>query len=322
MAVALRLRRTGLGGVVIAATLMVGALPARASTAPVYAGDFPDPFVLRVGTTYYAYATQTGSISVQRMRSPDTSSWQHLGDALPVLPAWAQRGHTWAPSVLARPGYYVLYYTARHRASGRQCISRGVSWRAEGPFVDLSPGPWICQLERGGSIDPYPFVDADSRPYLLWKSDDNALGRPTSLWAQRLSAHGLSLEGAPRQLLVQDQAWEHPAIEGPAMVSSGASLYLFYGGNRWDTAQAAIGYATCATPLGPCAKVTTTGPWLASKPNAAGPGGPSFFTDAAGDLRLAYHAWHPERVGYHLGGVRSLWIDRLRFVNAQPVLFA
>jgi hypothetical protein len=76
---------------------------------------------------------------------------------------------------------------------------------------------------------------------------------------------------------------------------------------------------TCSHPLGPCSKVTTSGPWMASHDQAVGPGGPTFFEDAAGGLHIGYHAWSPGKVGYEAGGVRSLWIDRLTFVNGQPV---
>ena len=168
---------------VAVATAAVLALPTpagAASTAPVHAGDFPDPFVMRVGATFYAYATQTGADSVQRMQSPDTARWQGRGNALPVLPPWAEWGHTWAPSVLRRGLTYVLYYTARDRASGRQCISRAVSLLPQGPYVDASLSPWLCQLDRGGSIDPYAYVD-DGVPYLSGRATTTpSTGPPAS----------------------------------------------------------------------------------------------------------------------------------------------
>src|SRR5438445_4969000 len=150
----------------------------------VYAGDFPDPFVL-VASRHYAYGTQTGSINVQVMVSDDLTTWDHLGDALPGLPAWAEPGHTWSPAVLRRPDGYILYFAVRHAASGHQCLSRATASGPEGPFVDTSGAPFVFQDDRGGSIDPSPFVDADGTAYLLWKSDDNSIGRPTSLWGAR-----------------------------------------------------------------------------------------------------------------------------------------
>src|SRR5205823_3736927 len=119
--------------------------PARLSTDPAYTGDFPDPFVVRVGDRYYAYATQHGRVAVQVMRSGDLADWSRPREALPELPSWAEAGHNWAPAVLARQGGYVLYYTVRHRASGLQCVSVAVTPTPEGPFVDRSAEPFIFQ---------------------------------------------------------------------------------------------------------------------------------------------------------------------------------
>ena len=287
---------------------------------PVYPRDFADPFVLALDWAYYAYATQAGTTNVQVMRSFDLVDWKHLGDALPELPSWAGAGRTWAPVVLPRRGRYVLYYTVRHRASDRQCISVAVGGRPEGPFRDYRSEPLVFQRQRGGSIDPSPFVDVDGRAYLLWKSDDNALQRPSSLWAQRLRPEGLALEGAPVELLRHDRAWERPLVEAPAMVRHGRRYFLFYSANWWESAGYAVGYAVGPGPLGPFRKVTTAGPWLASGPDAAGPGGQEFFTDTAGALHMACHGWSPGRAGYGAGGARSLRIGRIRFVGDRPVV--
>jgi beta-xylosidase len=292
----------------------------RLATDPAYRGDFPDPFVLRVGKRYYAYATQTGAVNVQVMRSSDRVTWTKPRDALPDLPEWAGWGHTWAPAVLPRGQGYVLYYTVRHRASGRQAVSVATATSPDGPFADVSSGPLIFQLERGGSIDPSPFVDDDGTAYLLWKSDDNALGRVTSLWGSRLHPDGLSLTGRTYQLASQDAAWEAPVIEAPALIRVADRYYLFYGGGWWESEQASVGYATAEAPLGPYVKATRNQPWVASRPKATGPGGAEFFTDADGQVWMAYHAWEPGRVGYAVGGARSLWIDRVGFTEGGPIL--
>lgn len=278
-------------------------------------GDFADPFVLRVGNRYYAYATQVGDINVQVMTSPDLERWEHLGDALPSLPAWAAPGRTWAPVVLARDHGHVLYYTVREPSSDRQAISAAVSERPQGPFVDRRSGPLVFQLDRGGSIDPSPFVDADGTPYLLWKSDDNALQRPSSLWGQRLSDDGLSLLGEPTELLRHDRSWERPLVEAPSMVRHEGTYYLFYSGNWWESNHYAVGYATAPAPLGPFRKATRRGAWLVAGTDGVGPGGQEFFTDTEGALRMAYHAWTPGTVGYGRGGARSLRIARVTFAG-------
>src|SRR5258706_4490866 len=166
-------------------------------SAPVFDGDFPDPFVLVSGGRYFVYGTQTGDLNVQVMESADLARWEHRGEALPELPRWAARGRTWSPAVLEREGGFALYYAVRHQGAGRQCISVATGSDPAGPFVDRSEGPLIFQEDRGGSIDPSPFVDAGGTAYLLWKSDDNAIGRSPSLWGGPLQPHGRGLAGPP-----------------------------------------------------------------------------------------------------------------------------
>ncbi len=288
--------------------------------APAHPADFPDPHVLRTGARYFAYGTQTGSTNVQVMTSTDFEHWRHLGDALPELPAWAAAGRTWSPSVLALGDRFVLYYAVREPQSNRQAISAAVGGDPAGPFVDGSSGPLIFQLERGGSIDPSPFVDDDGTAYLLWKSEDNALDRRSSLFGQRLSADGLSLVGEPVELLGHDRGWEKPLIEAPSAVRSGDTYFLFYSANWWESPDYTVGYATAKSPLGPYRKATRRRPWLVSGATAAGPGGQEFFTDASGALWMAYHAWAPGRVGYRGGGARSLRIAPVGFEGGRPVL--
>ena len=188
-----------------------------------------------------------------------------------------------------------------------------------GPFVDRSSAPLVFQLDRGGSIDPSPFVDARAR-YLLWKSDDTAVHRASSLWARRLSPDGLTLEGDPTELLRHDRGWERPLVEAPSMLRREGTYYLFYSANWWESDRYAIGYATGPSPTGPFTKATRWRPWLRSHGPARGPGGQSFFTDGVGNQWMAYHAWLPGRVGYGVGGVRALWVSRMDFVDDRPVL--
>ncbi|MDQ1569076.1 MAG: hypothetical protein QOF96_3956 [Actinomycetota bacterium] len=290
------------------------------SSGPVFDGDFPDPFVLLSGDRYFAYGTQTGDLNVQVMESADLERWEQGGEALPELPAWAERGRTWSPAVLRRGNGLVLYYALRHRRAGRQAISVATAADATGPFVDRSPGPLIFQEGRGGSIDPSPFVDSDGRAYLLWKSDDNAIGEAPSLWGAPLQPDGLALAGPPVELLGVDSAWEDPLVEAPSLARVGNDCVLFYSGGWWESGGYAIGYATGPGPLGPFRKETQDGPWLASEAGMAGPGGAEAFVAADGGWRVAFHAWTPPHVGYDAGGKRSLWIEPLTFHEGHPVL--
>jgi beta-xylosidase len=287
---------------------------------PVLAQDFPDPFVLRQGSTYLAFATNGGSSNIQAASSTDLAHWTVLGDALPVLPVWSATGFglTWAPAILQRGSdSFAMYYTARDRASGFQCISYAVATNPAGPYVDSSTSALVCQVSGAesfcGSIDPSPFVDGDGTAYLVWKSDENAsaCNRPTRLWSAPLSADGTTLAGPPSQLLVTDQTWQQGIIEGPAMTLVDGKYYLLYSANNYQSAAYAMGYATCLSPTGPCENVSVDGAAIFSEGSALGPGGGSFFDDGLGSHWLVYHAWTAPQTTYAGGGVRSLRIDRL-----------
>ena len=287
------------------------------SGGPVYPFDFPDPFVLVSGGTYYAYGTNSTSGNIQMMESSDLMTWHPLGDALPNLPGWARPDFTWAPAVLQLGNTYLLYYTAALAIGGLQCISVASAPDPAGPFVDTSTKPVVCQPANGGSIDPEPFVDASGKPYLAWKSNGGG-GTPATIWSQALTPNGLSVaKGNPSQLLQPNQIWEAGTVEAPSMLLSGGTYYLFYSGNDWDTSSYAIGVATCQGPLGPCIKPLSQ-PIYSSQPDLQGPGGPSVFVDAQGQLEMAFHAWIPGAVGYP--NARLLFIRQLAIQGGIPVV--
>jgi beta-xylosidase len=297
-----------------------GPTPPPASLAPeppADGRDAPDPYLLADGDRWALYSTQVGFLNVPVATSADLAKWSRPTDALPELPAWAEWGRTWAPGVLARPGGFVLYFAARSAATGRQCVGAATSTSATGPFTSPASEPLVCQPELGGSIDPYPFVDADGTPYLLWKADGNAVGRASVLFAQALGPDGLTLAGDAVPLLRNDAAWEAPLIENPALLRRDGRYLLLYSGGWWESDGYATGYATCDTPLGPCTKVTTERPLHASDRGVAGPGGATVITGPAGDMWLAHHGWTPGVVGYAAGGARHLGFASLRWDGAQ-----
>jgi beta-xylosidase len=279
----------------------------------VYCHDFADPFVLRDADSYYAYSTNTETNHVPVLTSGGLFGTAARHDVLPKLPAWSAPGFVWAPSLLARPNGYVLYYTTLDSSTHEQCISYALGKKPGGPFVDTTTAPFICPA-GGGAIDPDPFVDPSGRVYLLWKNYDGQTG----IMGQQLSADGLQLVGPPAVLAQADQGWEAGIVEAPTMLASGGKYFLFYSGNDWDTANYAISYAVCTTPLGPCTK-PNAGPWLTGSPTAQGPGSPSVFTDDKGNTWLALHSWVAGKVGYP-GGARNLFVVEFSIVNGAPVL--
>jgi hypothetical protein len=273
---------------------------------PIIAGDFADPFVLDVGRFTYTYATNTTDANVPVFRTEGYKTAFYLGDAMPTLPSWTSKGFIWAPAVWARPdGQYVLYYAGADNASGKMCVSRALGPSPAGPFTDDSTAPFVCPLDLGGAIDPAVVVDR-GKPYLLYKSDGNCCGIPTSLWSVPLSDDGLSLDGQPTRLLGDDESWEGGNTEAPSMVAVGDKYLLFYSANDWSTADYAVGYATCDSVTGPCTKAGEL-PWLRSTENAKGPGGQEFFA-ADGQVWMVYHGWLPGQVDTP-NGERRLFLD-------------
>lgn len=298
-----------MGALVLAAlavALVLGSRPPEPQN-PVHAGDFPDPFVVHAGGSYYAYATNA-SDNVQLLGSPDLARWERLPDALPRLPSWAAPGRTWAPSALEREGRWILYFSARHAETGRQCIGAARGAGPAGPFADDSPAPLVCSPQSDvGAIDASPFVDRDGAAYLLWAQCCAPAAR---IVAQRLSADGLRLEGTAQAVIGVDQEWEGRIVEAPSMLLEGDRYYLLYSANRWQDERYAVGLAECAGPLGPCRK-PLAGPLLASEDGMAGPGGQEFFRDRRGAPWIAYHAWTPPLSSYASGGARSLRLERV-----------
>jgi beta-xylosidase len=186
-----------------------------------------------------------------------------------------------------------------------------------GPFVDESTEPLICQADEGGSIDASPFTDADGTRYLLWKNDGNAIGVDTWIYAQPLSADGLSLVGEPVRLMKQDQPWEGNLVEAPFLWLRDGTYYLFYSANAFDRAEYAVGYAVCEGPLGPCTKPSSE-PILASTDDAAGPGH-CVLIEKDGRTWMVHHAWPPESVGSALPG-RTMWLTEVTWEDGVPVL--
>jgi arabinan endo-1,5-alpha-L-arabinosidase len=290
---------------------------ASAAPAPVLDQDFPDPDVLQVGDTYYAYATQKpGPHQVQVATSKDLKTWQVLDtDPLPELPAWATTGRTWAPDVSKAGKGYVMYFSAHSVDPDLQCIGVARATSPAGPFTNVGSKPLVCPADAGGAIDPASFVDADGSRYLLWKNDGNCCGKDTWLHLQRTSPDGLTLAGPPVKLVKQDRAWEGNLVEAPTLVRHGSQYTLLYSANAYDGDRYATGYATADKLAGPYRKPAQ--PLLStSGTGIIGPGGQDVVQGPGGTSYLAVHGWDPAITH------RSMYLLPLTWQAAQPVVKA
>jgi hypothetical protein len=287
------------------------AVTPRGEAAPVLAYDFADPYVMRVGSTYYAFATNAAGGSVQQARSNDLATWTLASNALANLPPWASPGSVWAPATLDRAPSAVMYYTVREKTTGRQCLSLAVASSPGGPYLDGSQGPLECG--ENGAIDPSPFVAANGAPYLLYKTE-----RPARIWSRPLTPDGRAFAGPPSLMLQPSQKWEAGNVEAPSMLRRGNDYWLFYSGNDWNGRSYAEGIARCFGPSGPCG-ADRANPVLASAGSAAGPGGGEVFTTPNGDWKLAYHAYQEPLVRYP--NSRLLYIAGIGFdANGRPTI--
>ncbi|WP_053204064.1 family 43 glycosylhydrolase [Jiangella muralis] len=266
--------------------------------------DFPDPDILRVGNTWYAYATNN-SWHVPVASAPTIDGpWSIRGDAMPHgwSDGWSVYGYTWAPDVVANPdGTFTLTYTARHGTTGRQCLGVALANSPLGPFVPYGGQPLVCS--GSNVIDANTFVAADGTRYLLWKDGSHAL------YMQQAVDNGARLIGSRVTMLTSSGT----VIEAPDIVQRGGRFFLFYSVNTFDSCNYHTAYATASS---------VTGPWqftgtLMTQGNSGvcGPGGADVVTAAdglTGGDKMFVHGW--------LGGVRQLFSVDISWVNGLPVL--
>ena len=302
------------------ATLRVPTVVGRPG--PVWSESAPDPDLVRVGSTWFSFATGSAfgnHISVLTSDRPD-GGWRTItgrqfgSSALPNPPSW-QTPHTqWAPGVYPWRGRWVMFYAARVASHGKWCITVAVASQPQGPYTDSSGGPMICQLDIGGSIDPQPFVDADGRPWLHWKNNDGSTPDVSRVWAAPLDlATGTAVAGRVVEVMAkntQRYTWQS-TLDNPQMVLSGGLHYLFYASGDWQDDTYRTGYAICASPVGPCRSGDQ--PILQSYGDAAGPAGGTVEQAADGTWWISYHAWHPSCTNDGCGGVRRPFVASLEF---------
>ena len=284
---------------------------------PVIADDFPDPDVLEVDGTYYAYATNHGSTNVRVATSDDLAAWElRQSDALPRLPSWVVPGKTWAPEVTRREdGTFVMFTTMTNFDPTLQCLAVATATDPLGPFEVLGEGMLVCPEDQGGAIDASTFVDADGTTYLLWKNDGNCCGLDTWLYAAPLTADLLSLAGEPVRLLKQDLPWEGELVEAPTLVEREGVYVLLYSANDYSGEEYATGYATADSVAGPWTKdpepLLSTG---ISDGLLIGPGGQDVVIGPDGSDVLVFHAWD-DAISY-----RGMHVAPLDWVDGRPVV--
>ena len=273
------------------------------------------------------------------------ASWGERKNYLAHAPNWATRGARGgapSPPVRLDSGEWVIFYQANPRVGcegGSPCGCIG-SAHASSPAGPFTPGeqPVICMPTERGLVDGSArrlALTSGGQPQtvLYFKSTGfNTLARPARLWVVVLNDRGTQpskIHGGPINLLNQTASWEarggRGCIEAPALYHDAAkqTWTLFYSGGDWTAGIGpgqtpySIGYAKCASPLGPCTKHTVNRPWFGPAYNdSVGVGGQEVLTGADGVPWLVFHSWKRGHAGYGNGGRRAVSFYPLAMIEA------
>jgi arabinan endo-1,5-alpha-L-arabinosidase len=318
------------------ATSAVPATLAGCYSNPILDADFPDPAViLAPDGFYYAYATQTlldgHWINIQVARSADLVHWQHLGDALPEKPAWANETQDfWAPSVIFDGSTYFMYYSATpdvcHEPERGHCLAVATSTSPAGPFVDMGM-PLL--LGMGFEyIDPMAFDDpVTGKRLLYWGSGFQPIK------VQELAEDRLSFVPGTEPV---DLVWPNPIkgafprlVEAAWVIHHDDFYYLFYSGDNCCGPDADYGVmvARSREPKGPFetleeARGVPHSLMLFKSERWLAPGHNCIVTDKAGDVWIIYHAIDVNRPRQRqedeINSRRILLMDKIQWRDGWP----
>ena len=252
-----------------------------------------DPFVLRVGETYYLYATGfTDGFDCRT--SNDLVHWSKPHRAYQM--GKKSFGYTdfWAPEVVAHNGRYLMHYTARRRSDDTLLIGVAASDSPEGPFVDVTDGP---MFDFGyAAIDGHVVRD-ESGNYLFFSRDCSQHivdgRRESRILAVRLDDSLTRTVGEPIPIIFPDCPWETVTgdtrwNEGPFVVKRDGIYYLMYSAGYFAAPSYATGYAVSRSLLGPYKK-SPDNPLLCSVGAISGPGHNCVVTAPDGTDYCVFH---------------------------------
>ncbi|MBP6015175.1 MAG: glycoside hydrolase family 43 protein [Candidatus Promineofilum sp.] len=218
---------------------------------PVFAGDFPDPFVLKYCGEYWAYCTgiRPDGRAFGILHSRDLVHWQELSGALEPLPG--DYPCYWAPEVSYDNGRFYLYYSVGDEATMH--IRVATADHPAGPFVDQG----LRLTQEPFAIDAHVFAAPDGRRYLFYATDfleHERIGTGTVV--DRL-LDPLTLAGQPHPVSRARHDWQiyDPSrkekggvrwhtIEGPFVLERKGVYYQMFSGGNWQNPTYGVSYAT------------------------------------------------------------------------------
>lgn len=253
---------------------------------PIFAGDYPDPSILRDGDNYYmvhsSFEYYPGLLIWQ---SKDLINWTPVTHALHKYV-----GSVWAPDLVKYKNKYYIYFPANNT---NYVVS-----------ADSINGKWSDPIDlKIGNIDPGHIADENGKRYLFFSNGG----------CVPLSEDGLSVAG---EYKASYSGWKIPrqwsiecfCMEGPKLVKRGEYYYLTVA--EGGTAGPATGHMVISarskslfgpwenSPYNPITRTTKESERWKSK------GHGTLFEDAKGNWWMMFHAY--EKGFYNKGRQTSL----------------
>ena len=198
---------------------------------PLFAGDYADPTILRVGEDFYAtHTSYQYAPGLVIWHSRDLVNWTHIANALPRT-----YGEVWAPDMIEHNGRFYIYYPQDAKLFV--------------VYADDPKGPWSEPVNlKVDSIDPGHVVAPDGTRYLHFSGGGII----------QLSADGLSTVGEKKHIY---DGWQFPKawktegfwLESPKLTKRGDYYYLICaeGGTAGPPTSHMAVVARAKSPLGP-----------------------------------------------------------------------
>lgn len=291
--------------------------------------NFPDPTVINIRGTYYAYATQARHNdtmeNIQLAVSQDLQHWNYVGDVLPTKPVWAnQTQDFWAPHVLFDPALskYVLFFSAKANDTiYDKCLGVAFSSSPKGPFI-AEKEPLVAG-KGFVNIDPMAIVDPVSKKkYLFWGSGFQ------SIRVQEMSADWkhFATDSKPTEVMQPGTEKKYTIlIEGAWVDYYDSRYYLYYSGDNCCGigASYAVMVARAAHITGPYTRLgvangSNNSTILAADNILLAPGHNSIVRDRKGHAWIAYHGMTRLNDSTFDRTKRVFFVSPLHYINGWP----
>ena len=198
---------------------------------PIFAGDYPDPSILRDGSDYYiVHSSFQYYPGLLIWHSKDLINWMPVTHALHKYV-----GSVWAPDLVKYKNKYYIYFPANNT---NYVVT-----------ADSIQGPWSDPVDlKIGNIDPGHITDDEGKRYLYFSSGGYV----------PLSDDGLSVTGEIKHTysgwpIPREWSIECFCLEGPKLVKRDGYYYLTVaeGGTAGPATSHMVISARSKSPFGP-----------------------------------------------------------------------